>query len=415
MRCTTLLLALLCQALPALACTAFTVSQDGRSFIGCNEDAWSINANVRMEQGRIGDYGAIYFAHYNGHPLRAMIDQIGMNEMGLMYDGLGIQPKEVQPTPGLKALHFSDLMPLVLRSCATVQEAAAMLRNYDHSILPSAMIFMADQHGGYLIVENDTIIEGHDPWFAVGNWRMGQCADPSAIPIPRLQRGRALLTAGSGASYEEARDVLKTMTACRDRMGEGTLFSVLFEPTTAKAHLYFYHDFSEVVTFDLKEELAKGDRTVDMATLFGPRPEYDRLLGYLTPFHHRWLFWTLLALAGIAGIVGCIALYHTVRAVIGRIRNMQVDHFTPIMAGLASAITITLIGVLLMQEGVYYFGLADVATWFAWLPLVLFLFTAYLFHRAWAARMQRTWPLWCVATTLLPFLALLGYWGMLLP
>ena len=205
------------------------------------------------------------------------------------------------------------------------------------------------------------------------------------------------------------------MTACRDRMGEGTLFSVLFEPTTAKAHLYFYHDFSEVVTFDLKEELAKGDRTVDMATLFGPRPEYDRLIGYLTPFHHRWLFWTLLALAGIAGIVGCIALYHTVRAVIGRIRNKQVDHFTPIMAGLASAITITLIDVLLMQEGVYYFGLADVVTWFAWLPLVLFLFTAYLFHRAWAARMQRTWPLWCVATTLLPFLALLGYWGMLLP
>ncbi|HRF81840.1 MAG TPA: hypothetical protein PL070_17310, partial [Flavobacteriales bacterium] len=296
-----------------------------------------------------------------------------------------------------------------------VQEAAAMLRTYDHSVLPSAMIFMADQHGGYLIVENDTIIHGHDPWFAVGNWRMGQCADPSTIPIPRLQRGRALLTAGSGASYEEARDVLKAMTACRDRMGEGTLFSVLFEPSTAKAHLFFYHEFSEVVTFDLKEELAKGDRTIDMASLFGPRPEYDRLLGYLSPFHQRWLFWTLLALAGIAGISGGIALYLTIRAVLALVRREKASILVPILIGITSAITITLIGVLLMQEGVYYFGLADVATWIVWLPLLLILLTSFLFQRVWASRKERTWPLCWVASTLLPFLSLLGYWGMLLP
>lgn len=415
MRCTTLLLALLCQALSALACTAFTVSQNGRSFIGCNEDAWSINANIRFEQGRDGNYGAIYFAHYNGHPLRAMIDQIGMNEMGLMYDGLGIRPKQVPPTPGLEQRHFSELMPLVLRRCADVQEAAAMLRNFDQSILPSAMIFMADQHGGYLIIESDTIIQGHDPWFAVGNWRMGSCVDPATIPIPRLQQGRQLLTAGNGATYEEARDVLKAMIACRERMGEGTLFSVLFEPSTATAHLYFYHDFSEVITFHLKDELPKGDRTVDMASLFGQRPEYGRLLAYLTPFHQRWLFWALLTLACVAGIVGCIALYFTLRAVIDRVRHKRGAFFMTIVVGLAGALTITMVGVLLMQEGVYYFGLADVATGLAWLPMVLLVLTGLIIRYAWSYRKERSWPLWLAGVTLLPFLALLGYWGMLLP
>jgi len=83
-----LILVILLSHVPLNACTAFTVSHNGRTFIGYNEDAWSINANVRFEQGRDGGCGAIYFAHFNGHPMRAMSDQLGMNEAGLVFDGL---------------------------------------------------------------------------------------------------------------------------------------------------------------------------------------------------------------------------------------------------------------------------------------------------------------------------------------
>ncbi|MCB0768276.1 MAG: hypothetical protein KDB95_13790, partial [Flavobacteriales bacterium] len=60
----------LCASLliPAMmsACTAFVVNRGGHTFIGNNEDAWSINAQVRFEQGREGGYGGVYFGHYNG-------------------------------------------------------------------------------------------------------------------------------------------------------------------------------------------------------------------------------------------------------------------------------------------------------------------------------------------------------------
>ena len=95
----------------APACTVFKITHNGRTLIGNNEDAWSINSQIRFEQGRNGGYGAIYFDHFNGHPFRKMGPQLGMNEAGLVFDGLTIQPHHATPVPGRKQVHFDDLMP----------------------------------------------------------------------------------------------------------------------------------------------------------------------------------------------------------------------------------------------------------------------------------------------------------------
>lgn len=398
-----------------MACTAFKSTNNGRTFIGCNEDAWSINAQVRFEQGCHGDYGAIYFDHFNGHPLRQQGPQLGMNEAGLVFDGLTIQPHEVTPVPGRPQVRFDDLMPMLMRTCASVQEVAKRMRTYDLSWLTRSMLFFADRQGGYLIVENDTMILGHDPAYAVSNWRMGTCSDPATIPIPRLQRGRELLLSGKGASFEEAENVLSTMTVCRPKMGEGTFFSVLFDPQEAQAHLYFYHDFSQCVTFDLKEELAKGDRTVDMASLFGARPEYDRLKSYLTPFHQRWLWWAMLALAAWAMVLGAVNLVRFIVRVASRsLGRHSKSVIAPLLSGLTCVVLIALIGVLLMQEGVYYFGLGSVHQALAWAPLLLTLFgSASLWVQCKGNAPRRT--MLPIGALLLSGLCALGYWGMLLP
>ncbi|MGV3638612.1 MAG: hypothetical protein ACO1NQ_13310 [Flavobacteriales bacterium] len=353
------------------ACTAFTVSQGGHTYIGCNEDAWSINPQVRFEQGRNGAYGSIHFGHFNGHPWRSMTDQLGMNERGLVYDGLSIQEKDVPATRDLPAMYFDALMPDILRCCATVEEAEAVLRTYDRRHLMHSMIFMADRQGHWLIVENDTLIRGAGPWNAVGNWRMGSCQDPSTIPIPRLQTGRHALQAGMGGSLTEARDVLSTMAVCRKRMGEGTLFSVLFDPAQGEAHLFFYHRFNEVSTLNMERELAKGDRTIKMASLFSARPEFDRLRGYLTPFHQPWLFWSLLTLGACAALVGAVALFSLGKVIIRPPLGASRPWLTPLVIGLSVAITLVLLGVLLFRENVFYFGAGDVAGWLVFLPWCL--------------------------------------------
>lgn len=406
-------------AFHAMACTAFTVTRDGHTFIGCNEDAWSINAQVRFEQGRDGQFGAIYFGHYNGSPLRAMIDQMGMNEMGLVFDGLSIQARQVPSTPGLRQSTFDVLMPLVLHTCKDVQEAAALLRTYDRSLIPHAMIFLADHQGGYLIVENDTLIEGHDPWYAVGNWRMGSCRDPDAIPIPRLQAGRALLKSGNHSSVGTATHVLESMQACRKKMGEGTLFSALFEPADGRAHLYFYHDFGERVTFDLKTELAKGDRTIEMAALFGERPEYVALLEYTTPFHQRWLWWAIasVGMVSLLGMLWAVALF--IPWTIACIRSRSLVKDVPwLVVGVGSALATFLCGTLLLMEGVFYFGLSDAvdrihpALVYAPTALLLCVLLA-LLGPVVHARHRRPLRAWASVNAML--LLGLAYWDLLWP
>ena len=402
--------------LSALACTTFVITQDGRTLVGCNEDAWSINAQVRFEQGRNGDYGAIYFGHFNGSPLREMTDQMGMNEAGLVFDGLAIQAQSTTTAPGLNRLHFDELMPLVMRTCATVHEAAALLRTYDQSWLTRSMLFLADRNGDYLIVESDTMILGKDHSYAVGNWRMSTCADPDAIPIPRLQAGRTLLADGIDASIEQGTAVLESMKACRSKLGEGTLFSTLFDLERGQAHLFFYHDFREHITFDLKAELAKGDRTIEMASLFGERPEYDALVTYVTPFHQRWLFWGLLGLAAFAGLLGLASAATLIRRSIARLRGRAYKPWLPaLLAGFICSVVLVLVPVLLWNEGVFYFGLGDVAGWLRFIPLllILLLVTRWLMERKSHGTGRQS--LIAVTALGLPFVALLAYWGMLWP
>lgn len=395
-----------------LACTAFKVSHESRTFIGCNEDSWSINANVRFEQGRDGGYGTIYFANYNGHPSRAMADQLGMNEAGLVFDILIVDHGPVKRRAGIPAVETSDAIRHIMRTCATVQEVEAYLRTVNTG--PAVgQLFICDAQGGYLVLEPDTLFTGNDPWFALGNWRTSKCSDPGTIPIARLQAGRQVLMSGGGTTWEGAENVLATMTACRSKMGEGTLYSVLFDPAEKKAHLYFYHDMRERVTFDLKEELAKGDRRVDMASLFGPRPEYDRLKSYLTPFHQRWLFWTLFGLAVFALIMGAINLVQLVGRMLNKLRGRNSRSLiTPILSGLTNTTLIALIGVLLMQEGVFYFGLGfthKALVWLPWLLIVLLAALLFLHYRESNARRS----LLGNALFHIPVIGLLGYWGML--
>ncbi len=406
--------------LSASACTAFTTTHNGRTFIGCNEDSWSINANVRFEQGfvtpgltRSRTYGTIYFANYNGHPTRTMSDQLGMNEAGLVFDILIVDHGPVKRRAGMPAVETADAIRHIMSTCATVLEVETYLRTVNTG--PAVgQLFFCDANGGYLVLEPDTLFTGNDPWFALGNWRMSTCSDPSTIPIARLHAGRQLLMNGNGTSWEGAENVLSTMTACRSKLGEGTLYSVLFDPAELKAHLYFYHDFSERVTFDLKEELAKGDHSVVMASLFGPRPEYDRLKNYLTPFHQRWLFWALLGVAVLALIMGTTNLVQLIARGLTRLRGRNSGSLTiPVLSGLANTTLIALIGVLLMQEGVFYFGLGYTHPALVWLPWLLIVLAGTLvvlrYRESIARRSLLGNELLC-----LPVIGLLGYWGMLL-
>ena len=399
----------------AEACTAFKMTRDGRTFVGNNEDSWCVQGRVRFVPGEAGRLGAVYFSSWRGHPYLPWSDQLGMNEAGLVFDGLTVQPMDVAPSPGKPPLEFNELTNRMLEQCRDVPEAVAFLRKHDRILLHKSMIFLADAQGRYAVVQNDTILLGDEPYFAVGNWRLGRNTDMDAIPIPRLQQGRALLKAGVAPTVDGAWTVLEGMRSCRKFLENGTFFSTLFEPDSGRVHLAFYHDYDHRITFELRDELQKGAHTLDLPSLFPPNKAYEALQAYRTPFHERRLFQGLLVLGGAALLWGFILGVWVLVNGVRRFRRLPVRTSWPlVLAGLGLVALVGLVGVLLTLEQVFYFGLGDVHPVLAALPWFLLVVAVVLFFRLRRHRGER-WPLLPALVLLLPVLAGCAYWGFFVP
>jgi hypothetical protein len=338
-----------------------------------------------------------------------------MNEAGLVFDGLTVQPLDVAPSPGKPMLEFNALTNRMLEQCHDVPEAVAFLRRHDRILLHKSMIFLADAQGRYAVVQNDTILLGDEPYFAVGNWRLGRHTDMDAIPIPRLQQGRALLEAGVAPTVDGAWTVLEGMRSCRKFLENGTFFSTLFEPDSGRVHLAFYHDYEHRITFDLRAELQKGAHTLDLPSLFPPNNAYEALQAYRTPFHERWLFQGLMVWGGAAVLWGFILGVWVLVNGVRRIRRLPVRTSWPlVLAGLGLVALVGLVAVLLTLEQVFYFGLGDVHPALAALPWFLLAVAVVLILRSRRHRGER-WPLLLAFVLLLPVLAGCAYWGFFLP
>lgn len=420
MRATSLFFLLL--PIAASACTMAKVTRNGYTLVGNNEDAFSINACLKFERGGPGEFGAVYVCHFNGSPLRSMGPQGGMNEAGLMFDGLVVQPKVVAPRPGRSYMEFAKLMPLVMRRCANVHEAEALLGTFDLSPMTGGMIVLVDRTGEYLIVQNDTMFTGNDATYVVGNFRPAACKDFDAVPIPRYQKGRALLAHQADTSLAFCTALMDSMCARRVMLGNGTLYTDILDPQRGSVHLFFYHDMSEMRTFDLHDELAKGDHTLAMAPLFGHRPDYDRLLAYVTPFHQRWLWWTLAVVIVFALLSGAWAVGMFVAWAIASVRYRKlVVRFPWFTVGLASAVCAFVCGALLLEEGAFYFGLGDVTDRISpqlkYLPLVLCVLVIPLIawsRRYWQGQRPFVARWWLTTFTAVQCLLvmMLFYWGL---
>jgi hypothetical protein len=74
-----------------------------------------------------------------------------------------------------------------------------------------------------------------------------------------------MLSSADDFDVELIRDVLD---ATHQEGRSPTVYSNIFDLVSGKIYLYNVHNFSEVVTLDFKEELAKGKYTIALPSLF---------------------------------------------------------------------------------------------------------------------------------------------------
>ena len=251
-------------AAPFAHCTTFIGIDGDLVLVGNNEDygnpvinAWFLPATEET-YGRflIGTEGVL---------------QGGLNDRGLVYDGLTIPPRDVarddRPVfPGWWPVH-------VLETCSTVEE---VLVSYEIHSFPgtwNGKLFFADAAGDAVLIEGDAVIRRSGRFLVTTNF-LQSVTPPEEITCDRYLTVTAMLEQTEAFTPELYRDILDAVHV-EYRDGAGTLYSTVYDLTNLTITCYLYHDFTQPVFFDLRDELARGPRALELHALFPTNPAYE--------------------------------------------------------------------------------------------------------------------------------------------
>jgi penicillin V acylase-like amidase (Ntn superfamily) len=255
--CALLSLLLFTAAPPVSACTAFCAANDHTVLVGNNEDYFNPNTRLWFVPGNGKTAGRVYVGFDN------MFPQGGMNERGLWFDGFATAPIDPVRSAGKPPLPPNSV-DRVMAECGTVEEVVREFDRYNLRDLRQAVLMFADAAGNSAVIEPDAVL-----------WKKGryqvQTNFHQSLPKPEYSCDRfgvataMLEKAGPNISVELFRRVL---AATHAEGKASTVYSNIYDLKRRIMYLYHFHNFENVVVIDLRKELEKGRRTLELPSLF---------------------------------------------------------------------------------------------------------------------------------------------------
>lgn len=236
-------------------CSMIKLTKNGKTIVGNNEDWFNPNTRVWFENRKGGGYGAMYVGFDNLFP------QGGMNEAGLVFDGFGQSFRAVTDTIGKLKISSRNISKKIMQECGTVEEVKNLLNQYNRSFWSSSVLRFIDKTGKYLYVDGDSLIIGENAIFVQTNVRPYEKKN-----CWRLKKATQLVENSSEANVDYCASVMDSVHQAGN-LG-GTVYTTIYDLNEGKVHLYYFYDYKNVITFNLKEELLKGDRIINMPELF---------------------------------------------------------------------------------------------------------------------------------------------------
>jgi len=266
-----------------IACSGYKITIGNRTIFGSNHDAWFTTPHIWFETAAIDKYGAAFTgARFDGE--NGYAPQSGMNEMGLVFERLvAYHPKQATFANRKPISNPTKYLKDILHNCKTVEEVQEYIGKYDHSYFIEDVFIYVDKSGKYLIVEPYKLTIGNDPTYVIANFCPSITPEQNAKKLDRYRNGVAFIKSGFDTTLKFCTDLLDTMHVCRNKIGDGTLISSIWDLNNGTVNLYFYHDFKTTVQFNLSEELKKGDHIIAVETLFPYNPEFEKLRLFKTP------------------------------------------------------------------------------------------------------------------------------------
>jgi hypothetical protein len=245
---------------PTEGCTIVMVAKGKIVLAGNNEDWRNPKTKIWFVPASEGEYGRVCVGFDDMHA------QGGMNDQGLFIDANALNPTGWEPIEGKPT--FDGSLDTILAKCATVDDAIAFLDEYNLPGLARARFPIADRTGTSIIVEY-----GQGKVQYVRKTGVYQIATNFVIsnvkgenyPCTRYRIADKMLKNAEDVSLDLVRAVL---SATHQEGQYPTVYSNICDLKNGIFYLYNFHNFEEVVVFNLEEELKKGKKTYDIPSLF---------------------------------------------------------------------------------------------------------------------------------------------------
>lgn len=251
------------------SCTIFAASFGNTALYGNNEDYNIPTTYYWVRQPGEGKYGGLYVGFDD------RFAQGGINEKGLAFDYNALPEAPLNPHPELPS--FRGMMDRVQQTCATVEEAIDLVQQYNWGSSLKWQVLLADATGDAVVISAGRDDELAFTRKAPGDGYLASTNFNRANPSNAYSSGRCW-------RYDTAVRMLDRIEGEKDLTVEyfgsildsvhvesatgNTLYSNVFDLKNGLVHLYYWHQFDEMVTLDVAEELAKGPHTTRLRSLF---------------------------------------------------------------------------------------------------------------------------------------------------
>jgi hypothetical protein len=231
---------------PVRSCSIFSLNRDGRIWFASNED-WPLTGfDVWTQPAAEGKHGVFYIG-FGG-----LVPNCGINDQGLCFDLDSVGPKYSQ-LDSSKITSDRFVLFKVMEGCSSVSEALDTLARYNIEFLSQSQILIADRFGSSVVLESDSVIvrRGEGPQI-ITNFRHTEAAGVPA-PCDRYPAIERVLADGGSTLAT----MCSALAASCQETGSATQYSVAFDLQSLQLNIWFFHNFADRVTLDLRQELAK--------------------------------------------------------------------------------------------------------------------------------------------------------------
>ncbi|MBW2646543.1 MAG: hypothetical protein JRE23_10250, partial [Deltaproteobacteria bacterium] len=291
-----------------VSCTIFTASYGDTVLFGNNEDWINPNTYYWVVPSKDGGYGVVFFGFDNFWP------QGGINEKGLAFDVNALPKAALKPHPELPKMKnpFYEF----LRKCSTVEEVIDRVKSHSWESAWRAQVHVADGTGdaviisagpdgeiaftrkqkgnGYLISTNFNRANPQNGRYPC--WRY----DTAVAMLEKLQGEDALTPYYFGSILDAVH---------QESPSVNTVYSNIFDLNHGIIYLYHWHQFDEVVTLNVAEEIAEASSPTRIEDLFSQETidqasnEYLAYQEKITAWKNVLWTWFLLAAGSLVVLI----------------------------------------------------------------------------------------------------------------